>query len=291
MNTIRTTFCLLVTTALVLVPASAGTCREAKLCCPGRDSSCVVQKAPLNDIIQDLTDKPCYCDHACLKLGDCCRDFKEACGVVDCQVSPWADWSSCDADCGSGTMRRRRTVVVQQQNGGRHCPQLEQLRGCQVNNCHHHQDTAVREIAILLPGTLSKTRKANATADIRRNLHISYPEDHPEYDPSKQYCVEFQVVKASKACKKDESFAGMKEGETVCVLCEAEALRKNLGYRCQGHGVVGLFTRWSSMSSPHCHGKWVRAPPKPSTPTNNNPQETCSAKTCQATSEQRFIFV
>lgn len=41
-------------------------------------------------------------------------------------------------------MRRRRTVVVQQQNGGRHCPQLEQLRGCQVNNCHHHQDTAVR---------------------------------------------------------------------------------------------------------------------------------------------------
>lgn len=58
----------------------AGSCREAKLCCPGRDSSCVVQKAPLNAIIEDLTDKPCYCDHACLKLGDCCPDFKDACG-------------------------------------------------------------------------------------------------------------------------------------------------------------------------------------------------------------------
>lgn len=57
-----------------------GSCREAKLCCPGRDSSCVVQKAPINAIIEDLSDKPCYCDHACLKLGDCCSDFKEACG-------------------------------------------------------------------------------------------------------------------------------------------------------------------------------------------------------------------
>lgn len=57
-----------------------GSCKEAKLCCPGRDSSCVVQKAPINAIIEDLSDKPCYCDHACLKLGDCCTDFKEACG-------------------------------------------------------------------------------------------------------------------------------------------------------------------------------------------------------------------
>ncbi|KAG8226915.1 hypothetical protein J437_LFUL005672 [Ladona fulva] len=59
---------------------SSGSCRESRLCCPGRDSSCVVQKAPLNAIIEDLSDEPCYCDHACIKLGDCCSDFKEACG-------------------------------------------------------------------------------------------------------------------------------------------------------------------------------------------------------------------
>lgn len=58
----------------------AGSCREAQLCCNGRDSSCVVQKAPINAIIEDLSDKPCYCDHACLKLGDCCSDFKDHCG-------------------------------------------------------------------------------------------------------------------------------------------------------------------------------------------------------------------
>lgn len=59
---------------------NGGSCREATLCCNGRDSSCVVQKAPINAIIEDLSDKPCYCDHACLKLGDCCEDFKQHCG-------------------------------------------------------------------------------------------------------------------------------------------------------------------------------------------------------------------
>ncbi|KAL0818490.1 hypothetical protein ABMA28_008945 [Loxostege sticticalis] len=59
----------------------ANYCRDANLCCPGRDSACVVQKAHQNAIIEDLTDKPCYCDHACLKLGDCCPDFRETCGV------------------------------------------------------------------------------------------------------------------------------------------------------------------------------------------------------------------
>lgn len=57
-----------------------GSCREATLCCNGRDSSCVVQKAPINAINEDFSEKPCYCDHACLKLGDCCTDFKQHCG-------------------------------------------------------------------------------------------------------------------------------------------------------------------------------------------------------------------
>lgn len=58
---------------------AANSCREAGKCCPGRDSSCVAQKAQINAIIEDLSDQPCYCDHACLKLGDCCHDFKETC--------------------------------------------------------------------------------------------------------------------------------------------------------------------------------------------------------------------
>lgn len=73
--------CGLFLVAVTVPGASARTCREASLCCNGRDSSCVVQKAPLNSIIEDpINDKPCYCDHACLKLGDCCEDFKQFCG-------------------------------------------------------------------------------------------------------------------------------------------------------------------------------------------------------------------
>lgn len=59
--------------------ARAGSCKEARMCCEGRDSTCVVQRAPLNSIIEDLDDKPCYCDTACLQIGDCCPDLKEFC--------------------------------------------------------------------------------------------------------------------------------------------------------------------------------------------------------------------
>lgn len=58
---------------------AAGSCRAAKLCCQGRDSGCVIQKASPNAIIESPRDTPCYCDHACLKLNDCCDDFKESC--------------------------------------------------------------------------------------------------------------------------------------------------------------------------------------------------------------------
>lgn len=64
--------------------------------------------------------------------------------VVDCQVTPWGPWSACDTDCGPGTMSRTRTVQIQPENGGRHCPSLEQRRGCQVSNCHHHPDPAIK---------------------------------------------------------------------------------------------------------------------------------------------------
>lgn len=56
---------------------AGGSCAEAKLCCPGRDSSCVVQKTAA--VADSAGEKPCYCDHACVKLADCCSDFKKTC--------------------------------------------------------------------------------------------------------------------------------------------------------------------------------------------------------------------
>lgn len=64
-----------------------GSCRAAGLCCPGRDAACVVRKAMLpgvgggpNAVVEERDEQSCYCDHACLRLGDCCDDFKESCG-------------------------------------------------------------------------------------------------------------------------------------------------------------------------------------------------------------------
>nr|XP_022920519.1 uncharacterized protein LOC111428986 [Onthophagus taurus]XP_022920520.1 uncharacterized protein LOC111428986 [Onthophagus taurus]XP_022920521.1 uncharacterized protein LOC111428986 [Onthophagus taurus] len=96
-----------------------------------------------------------------------------------------------------------------------------------------------------------------------------------------EYCVEFEVLKASKACRKEETFNALKEGERICVKCESEALHKSLGWRCQGHGVSGRITRWSAFSAPHCHGKWLRAQPEG--------DKMCVEKNC--TGNTTFIFV
>lgn len=238
--------------------AQGGSCKANKLCCPGRDSACVVQNANLNSLAKySANDKPCYCDHACLKLGDCCSDFKEACGVADCQVSGWAAWSECDTECGPGTMVRTRTVTQEAQNGGKHCPSLTQKRGCLGTRCPHNPRSALKETAMLLPMELSSSRKINETSDIRHNLWDRYPKD-PNEDHSKEYCVVFQVIKISQACHREEHFSNLEEGGKVCVRCEAQAMRPSLGYRCPGHGTMARSTRWAALSTPHCHGRWMR---------------------------------
>ncbi|KAH8420216.1 hypothetical protein KR009_007514 [Drosophila setifemur] len=214
---------LLLLLAIALPLASAGSCREAQLCCTGRDSSCVVQKAPVNAIIEDLSDKPCYCDHACLKLGDCCVDFKDHCGVLDCQVGEWGEWGECDKSCGTGMMTRTREVLQAAQNGGKHCPTLLQKRGCQGYRCHgHHDKKILREMALLLPAALSHNRHANDSSDIRRNLRTRYRDSY-KHNRDHEYCVEFEVLKASKACHKLPPYNLMLEGDRITVRCDLEA--------------------------------------------------------------------
>ena len=95
---------LIILILIKLAVAEKGSCREARKCCDGKesekikvptdwkswenlfpfsgkDSDCVVQKADINAIIEDyLDDEPCYCDHGCMDVGDCCPDFKDYCG-------------------------------------------------------------------------------------------------------------------------------------------------------------------------------------------------------------------
>lgn len=79
-------------------PLQFGSCRTNSLCCSGRDSRCSVLMPMSTQSIQRRSSrdsislfgnlletsnaplKECYCDGACITLGDCCADYKETCG-------------------------------------------------------------------------------------------------------------------------------------------------------------------------------------------------------------------
>lgn len=111
-----------------------------------------------------------------------------------------------------------------------------------------------------------------------------------------RYCIEFEVIKATKACRKDPVYKQLEVGDRVAVKCDLEAFlphedkddnsanevnsrteQNNLEnetiedykhikatskskskYRCRGEGSTGRNTRFSAMAIPSCHGKWMR---------------------------------
>ncbi len=50
--------------------------------------------------------------------------------VMDCRLSEWSTWSSCDSNCGRGVARRSRHVIHPAANGGSECEALDQTRSC-----------------------------------------------------------------------------------------------------------------------------------------------------------------
>ena len=75
--------CLTLNLILASFAEGMGSCRIEKKCCDGKDTDCSVQKGNFNSIILNMEDEPCYCDHGCLDMGDCCSDFKDYCGGED----------------------------------------------------------------------------------------------------------------------------------------------------------------------------------------------------------------
>ena len=55
--------------------------------------------------------------------------------VVNCEVSKWSKWSSCDRSCGKGVQSRTRLIVQHPSPGGKRCPTLSQNRACLGNRC------------------------------------------------------------------------------------------------------------------------------------------------------------
>jgi hypothetical protein len=54
---------------------------------------------------------------------------------VNCAVTPFSQWSDCNAPCGGGQKQRVRTIVTNAANGGTACPSLRETENCNTADC------------------------------------------------------------------------------------------------------------------------------------------------------------
>jgi hypothetical protein len=55
--------------------------------------------------------------------------------TVDCGLSKWTKWTTCDKMCGGGTVKRNRTIIKKQNEAGKPCNETEQARPCNPQPC------------------------------------------------------------------------------------------------------------------------------------------------------------
>lgn len=76
---------LLVMMMATMMAGVEASCVEAGRCCEGKDNDChgvVVYSNTLrleNLLYGNVSKKACFCDSACVKLGDCCSDYRDHC--------------------------------------------------------------------------------------------------------------------------------------------------------------------------------------------------------------------
>lgn len=279
-------------------------CIGAGLCCPGRNLTC-------SAIGQRPDDKDpmstCYCDEACLAIGDCCLDYRATCRAVNCLVAAeWSDWSECDARCGYGVQIRTKRIVVHPANGGRPCGETIERRLCEGTNCKLPRSSEgaeqLKETAAVVPASFGGWRSDalySPFEDIRQNLFMHFKYAELKQQASKpSYCAKFKITETRTACqrssygKKNVSSSPpggankmmswptkLVRGSTVCVECQQFAMQSSVGRRCAGHGVFQRETAWKAVTIPRCHGKWIMT---------TRHEEPCQ---CDPATDTSFVFV
>lgn len=248
-----------------------GGCLGARLCCPGKNSTCRVQGMRAND----RRVRTCYCDTACFSTKDCCADLQLACNIrpVDCVLSAWSDWSSCNVRCGTGIKQRRRSVAVRPQNGGRPCtgPLIEKAvcegTGCKQPRAPNGWQDAIKETGRIVPasfGSWRRSKRYDPYKDIRKNLFEHY-EGHMLADQPQPYCAQFRLTENRRSCGRtplSEWPKLLEPGTRLCVECQPLVMGGGGGVgRCTGHGVLNRETRWTAVGVPGCRGKWIMTTP------------------------------
>jgi len=88
---------LLLLSPLLMTAGVNGSCAAAGRCCEGKDNECygVVRYGKslhLETLLYgNMSKKSCFCDTACVKLGDCCSDYRDHCPrkiVLLCRLLP-----------------------------------------------------------------------------------------------------------------------------------------------------------------------------------------------------------
>ncbi|KAJ0023893.1 hypothetical protein NQD34_003792 [Periophthalmus magnuspinnatus] len=257
---------ILLKTCLSLVDFSHCGCREAGLCCSGRDMACVTKGWK-----SDRTFGTCFCDQSCASTQDCCDDYNTACPAVPCEVSEWSEWSGCAEPCRAAVRTRSRSVITERLNGGLPCPHLEEHAGCaqywtQQGHCHNS----------LVPALITSSGYGNA----RKKREI------PDSEVT-GYCVRFQLTSMTADCAQSRGahtrwMQYLREGHQVCVECQPPALAQGQAH-CAGDG-ESLYSndirfpslQWRAVGNPRCRGVWRRV----------ERLDTCSCPTAHS-----FLFI
>ncbi|ESO06283.1 hypothetical protein HELRODRAFT_63997 [Helobdella robusta] len=235
-------------------------CRSAKLCCQGKDNTCVTLGRRMNG----KNTVTCFCDSVCLPLGDCCTDYQEECPKVDCVVGEWGEWSDCDVKCGYGAKQRERKVLVESKNGGKKCEPTVQKQACENKICKQTRSASLMKIGRIVQSSLSHWRtykEYDPYNDIRKHIYERNGNTAlNNLQPT--YCSVYKLIQVHPRCQANllliDHSPPLKHDMRVCVECQYTASQAVLGDRCYGHGVYERETRWLSLNKRGCYGTWIK---------------------------------
>ncbi|PAV59277.1 hypothetical protein WR25_20476 [Diploscapter pachys] len=203
----------------------------------------------------------CYCDEACIALGDCCSDYTYSCPLKDCRVSSWSHWSGCQPDkgiCGIGVRQRVRHVTQQPCGGGRSCPPLKEMSTCFVEcprmRTKNLTEEDITTVALLLDYKFNSTRSKTA----RNNVYWDLPDVAERMSKAMYYCVHYQITWLNRNCIQKEWKEKLKAGEVICAECQPEATLHRKNGRCASDLEDGEEGFWKLIGPKSCNGIWIR---------------------------------